>query len=64
MWEDMDGPSTSHLRQNQQSDSDEDLFEEVKAFEWEEKEDDVMVEIDSYQSNEGDLPTKTIYLPH
>ena len=55
----MDGPSTSHPLENQQSDSDEDLLEEVEAFKEVEEKDDVMEEIDHYQSDEDDLPTES-----
>ena len=56
MWEAVDGISTSHPPQPQQSDYDENLFKEVEAFEGEEEDDNVMEEIDHYQSHERDLP--------
>ena len=59
MQEATNGPSSSHPPQNQQSNSDEDLFEEVEPFEGREEEDDILEEIDHYQSDEGDLPTKS-----
>ena len=58
MQEAMESLSTSHP-QNQQSNSNEDLFEEVEAFERGEEDDDILEEIDHYQSDEGDLPTES-----
>ena len=48
MQEATNGPSSSHPPQNQQSNSDEDLFEEVEPFEGREEEDDILEEIDHY----------------
>ena len=55
MWEATDGPSSSHPRQDQESDSNDDLFEQVEAFEGGEEEGDVLKEVVCYQSDEGDL---------
>ena len=60
MREVTDGPNSSHPPQNQQSDFDEDLFKEVEAFEGGEGGGGQHLdEIDLYQSDEGDLLTKS-----
>ena len=64
MQEATDGPSTSHPPQTQESDSDEDLFEQVEAFEWGDDENDVLEEIDCYQGNEGKQLEETSSHPH
>ena len=61
MREATDGPSSSHPPQPQESDSNTDLFEQVEG---EEDEDDVMEEINRYQSIECELPNETSPHPH
>ena len=53
MWETINGPSTSHSPQPQEPNSDSNLFEQVETFEGEEEEDNVLDEVEHYQSDEG-----------